>query len=403
MNILIVSQYFSPENFRINDLADELNNRGNNITVLTGIPNYPHGKYFNGYGVFKKNKEKINNIKIIRSPIIPRGSGSGIRLALNYLSFVFGAIFSSLQLLNKKFDIIFVFEPSPITVCLPAIFIKKIKKIPICLWVLDLWPESVASASNIDSKLVPRLLNPLVRYIYNKSDKILVSSKGFIESIKNKGINKNKIIYFPQWAEEIFKPLIPKHNFLEKIPNNSFKIMFAGNIGEAQDFPSIIKTAKILKNENIHWIILGSGRKEKWVKNQIIKHRLVNNFHMLGNFPLDRMPEFYAQADSMLFSLKKEYIFSITIPAKVQSYLACGKPILAMIDGEAASVVDESKAGLACESQNPEDFAKNILKFSKLEKNELNKLGNNAINFYNKEFERKMLIDKLENIFTKIA
>ena len=236
MNILIVSQYFSPENFRINDLADELNHRGNNITVLTNVPNYPHGKYFDGYGIFKKNKENINNINIIRSPIIPRGSGSGIRLTLNYLSFVFGAIFSSLQLINKKFDVIFVFEPSPITVCLPAIFIKKIKKIPICLWVLDLWPESVVSANNLNTKFVPSLLNPLVKYIYNKSDKILVSSKGFIDSIKKRGISKNKIIYFPQWAEEIFKPLIPKQKLLEKIPNHSFKIMFAGNIGEAQDF-----------------------------------------------------------------------------------------------------------------------------------------------------------------------
>ena len=403
MNILIVSQYFSPENFRINDLADELNHRGNNITILTGIPNYPDGKYFNGYGLFKKNKEKINNIKIIRSPIIPRGSGSGIRLALNYLSFVFGAIFSSLQLLNKKFDVIFVFEPSPITVCLPAIFIKKIKKIPICLWVLDLWPESVASASNIDSKLVPRLLNPLVRYIYNKSDKILVSSKGFIESIKNKGINKNKIIYFPQWAEEIFKPLIPKHNFLEKIPNNSFKIMFAGNIGEAQDFPSIIETAKILKNENIHWIILGSGRKEKWVKNQIIKHKLVNNFHMLGNFPLDRMPEFYAQADSMLFSLKKEYIFSITIPAKVQSYLACGKPILAMIDGEAAKIINESKAGFSCPSENPEKLVENIKKLQSISKNSINQLSQNGMDYYKRQFERNMLINKLEHLLKNIS
>ncbi len=403
MNILIVSQYFSPENFRINDLADELNHRGNNITVLTSVPNYPHGKYFDGYGIFKKNKENINNINIIRSPIIPRGSGSGIRLTLNYLSFVFGAIFSSLQLINKKFDVIFVFEPSPITVCLPAIFIKKIKKIPICLWVLDLWPESVVSASNLNTKFVPSLLNPLVKYIYNKSDKILVSSKGFIDSIKKRGISKNKIIYFPQWAEEIFKPLIPKQKLLEKIPNHSFKIMFAGNIGEAQDFPSIIETAKILKNENIHWIILGSGRKQKWVKKEIVKNKLTDKFHMLGSYPLDRMPEFYAQADCMLFSLKREYIFSITIPAKVQSYLACGKPVLAMIDGEAASVIENSKAGLTCESQNPNKFAKNILKLSKLKKNELNELGNNAINFYNKEFERKMLIDKLENIFTEIT
>ena len=172
MNILIVSQYFYPEPFRINDLAHEFKKRGHNLTILTGIPNYPDGKYYEGYGVFKKNREDYKGFKIFRSPLISRGSGSSFRLSVNYISFIFGSIFTSFFLLNKKFDIIFVFEPSPITVCLPAIFIKKIKKIPICFWVLDLWPESVKSAGNLKSGIILKFLNSLVKYIYTNSDRL---------------------------------------------------------------------------------------------------------------------------------------------------------------------------------------------------------------------------------------
>lgn len=403
MNILIVSQYFYPENFRINDFAQEFQSRGHNVTVLTGTPNYPTGKYFDGYGVFKKNREIYNDIEIFRSPLIPRGSGTSIRLALNYFSFIVGGIFTSFYLLNKKFDIIFVFEPSPITVCLPAIFIKKLKKVPICFWVLDLWPESVVSAGNLKTGIIPKILNPLVKFIYTNSDKILVSSRGFINSIVEKGINENKVVFFPQWAETIFKPIKYGSYLLGAVPKNSFKIMFAGNIGEAQDFPSILETARILKDKiNIQWVILGGGRKEEWVKSKIREYKLEKTFHLLGSFPLEMMPAYYSQADCMLFSLKKEYIFSITIPAKVQTYLACAKPIIAMIDGEAAKLIVDAKAGLSCPSESPELLAKNIEYLSLLSEAELSKLGDNALLHYKKEFERSMLMDKMENIFYRM-
>ena len=403
MKILIVSQYYYPENFRINDLALEFKNRGHNISVLTGIPNYPTGSFFEGYGIIKKNKEVINGISIYRSPLITRGSGSKIRLGLNYISFVIGALFTSRKLLSKDFDIIFVFEPSPITVCIPAIFIKKIKKIPICFWVLDLWPESVISAGNLKPGFILRILNPLVKFIYNNSDKILVSSKGFTNSIAQKGINKNKLTFFPQWAETIFKPIVADGSLINNLPEKSFKIMFAGNIGEAQDFPSILKAAKILKaNMNIQWIILGGGRKEEWVKNKIKEDHLEGCFHMLGSFPLEMMPKFYANADCMLFSLKREYIFSITIPAKVQSYLACAKPVVGMIDGEASNIIKDAKAGLVCPSESPEILAKNIERLSKLNERELRKLGSNALSYYKKEFERTMLMNRMEAIFNQM-
>ena len=400
MNILIVTPHFHPENFRINDFALEFVKRGHQISVLTAVPDYPSGIFINGYGIFKKTRENYKGIHIYRAPLIPRGSGSNLRLALNYISYVIGAVFTSLFILRKKLDIIFVFEPSPITVGLPAIFIKKIKRIPICFWVLDLWPESVVSAGNLKSGLIPKLLNPIVKFIYHHCDKILVSSNGFIKSIVSKGVGAGKIEFFPQWAEPIFRPVEKKCELLPKIiPKESFKIMFAGNIGEAQDFPAILNAAKLLKSEkNIHWIIIGNGRRAEWVKNQIIEYGLQDYVHMLGRHPIEKMPDYYALADAMLFSLKDEYIFSITIPAKVQSYLACGKPILAMVNGEAANVINDNNAGYTCVAGDYNTLAYNVIKMSELENSDLEKLSANSLQCYKNKFERDVLLNKVENI-----
>ncbi len=401
---MVVTHYFFPENFRINDLAIGMKEKGHNISVLTSIPNYPGPSYYKGYGLNQRREEDWNGIKIRRSPLIPRGSGSNLMLAISWLSSVLGGLFSSIFHFKKKYDVIFVFAPSPILTCLPAIFIKRIKKIPICLWVLDLWPESVTSAGNLQSSLIPKLLNPVIKYIYKNSDKVLVSSNGFINAIMKKGITPNKIEFFPQWAESIFKPISNYKNLLNDIPSNSFKIMFAGNIGEAQDFFSIIEAAKILKSEkHIHWIILGSGRKEPWLRKKIIEYNLNDCFHLLGRHPIDKMPEFYAEADCMLFSLKKEYIFSITIPAKVQSYLACAKPIIAMIDGEGSKIINNSNAGLSCASGDSDQLAKNIKKLSLMDKNDLTQLGENGLAYYNKYFERNQLLNILESRLLELS
>ena len=401
LNILVVTPHFYPENFRINDFAEEFVKRGHDITVLTAVPDYPNGQFHEGYGIFKQSRELYKGIKIFRAPLIPRGSGTNIRLALNYISYVMGAIFTSLFLLKNKFDIVFVFEPSPITVGIPAIFVKKINKIPLCFWVLDLWPESVVSAGNLNkTSLIPKILNQIVKFIYKHSDKILVSSNGFIDSIEAKGISRDKIEFFPQWAEPIFKPIKSTKYLLGDIPENSFKIMFAGNIGEAQDFPSILEAAKTLKyNTNIQWIILGGGRRKSWVKTKIDEYGLEKCFHLLGSFPLEKMPEFYAHADAMLFSLKDEYIFSITIPAKVQTYLACGKPVLAMINGEGGKVVLDANAGLVCPAERPDRLVENILEMNKLAVEDISQMGKNARMYYDENFERSFLFKKIENIF----
>ncbi len=320
------------------------------------------------------------------------------------MSFAICASFTSLLKIKDDFDVIFVHETSPITVVIPAIIIKKLKKSPICLWVLDLWPESVFVAGNINSNFINNLLLPLVRFIYRHSDKILVQSRGFIPSIKDKGVDEKKLIYFPNWAEKIFKPVNKIETSYSSLLPDGFRVMFAVNIGEAQDFQSILEAAAIIKERmDIHWIIIGDGRKKEWVEKQVKEKGLDKTFHLLGKFPLESMPMFYTFADTMLVSLKKNPIFALTIPGKIQSYMACGKPILAMLDGEGARVIEEAMAGLTCNAANPKTLAKNVMEMYKMGKIELEKRGKNARQYYEKYFDRSYLVDRAIAIFESLT
>ncbi len=404
MKILIITQYFWPENFRINDLALALSEKGHDISILTGIPNYPEGSFFKGYGIFSKRKDNYKGIKIYRSILVSRGKSKGIRLIINYLSFAFFASMSILFMINKKFDVVFVYEPSPITVGLPAIVIKKIKKIPICFWVQDLWPESVISAGNIKSKFIIKIILLLVKYIYNNCDKILVQSKGFIQSLVDKGVYGTKLVYYPNWAENIFQAKVSKDDALLKILPKGFIILFAGNIGEAQDFSSILTAAeKIKEHKDIHWVILGNGRKKEWVEEQVQIRGLEKTFHLPGEYPVETMPFFYSKADVLLVSLKNEPIFSLTIPGKVQSYMASGKPILAMLNGEGARIIKEADAGLTCNSGDADGLAANVVKMNKMKKSTLNTFGKNSKKYYQDNFNREHLIDRIEQILQALG
>ena len=312
-------------------------------------------------------------------------------------------LFASIRavfLARNKFDVIFVHQPSPITVGIPAIVIKKLQKTPIFFWVLDLWPESISAAGNLHSSFIFKMILPIVRFIYKYSDRILVSSPAFIPSIVDKGIPRKKVVYFPQWAESIFMPISEPDNEYKALLPNGFLVMFAGNIGEAQDFESILKAAKLtIKYKDIHWIVVGGGRKEEWVKLQSESKGLQKNFHLLGKFPLEVMPKLFALADVMLISLKKANIFSLTIPAKIQSYLACGKPILSMMDGEGSRIIKEAKAGLTSSAENPQDLAKNVIRMKEMQYKDIINMKISAKKYYDRNFERSFLLNKIEQLF----
>lgn len=392
MRILIVSQYFWPEHFRINDLAEGLVERGHEVTVLTGSPNYPEGKIFAGYG-YVNAPETHNGVRILRVPLIPRGRGSGLRLALNYLSYLVSASLLGPFLCRGSFDLIFVCQLSPVTVGIPAALLKRLKRAPILFWILDLWPESIVAAGGVRATWVYKGLDAVVQYIYKHCDRILYTSKGFASSIQSRGVEPSRLSYFPNWVEPAPEAVGAPPVELPK----GFRILFAGNVGEAQDFGTILDAAERLRDHpNIQWIILGEGRQWSWVKEQVEARGLSSCFHLLGRFPADTMPSFFSQADALLVTLKRDPVFALTVPGKVQSYMACGKPILAALDGEGARLIQEAQAGLAVPSGNALDLAASVLKLSQLPPNERYKMGKSAKHYCDIYFSREELFEELE-------
>lgn len=396
MDILIVTQYFWPELFRINDLAEGLVARGHQVTVLTGKPNYPKGKFFTGYNFLNKHRESFGPITIIRSPLIPRGSKK-FQLALNYFSFAFFASIVGI-FCCKKPDVIFVYEPSPITVGIPAIVLKKIKKAPIIFWVQDLWPESIIAIGAIRSNHILKLIKKLTQFIYKKCDTILVTSKAYIDSITKFDVPSKKIHYFPQTAEALYRPIASAHLLPEeKILPKGFRIMFSGNIGSAQNIENILEAAKILKEHtHIQWIFIGDGSKRKWLQDEIKNAQLTKTVCWLGQHAVESMPRFFSCADVLLVSLKDDPVFSLTIPAKIQSYLACAKPIIAALDGEGKKIIEEAQAGLAISINNPKELAEAALQLSQLSQDHLLQMGINGRRYFDQHFNRDSLLENLE-------
>lgn len=398
MHVLVISQYFWPEDFRINDVVRGLAGRGHQVTVLTGRPNYPGGKLFPGYGQFNRRVEEYEGARILRVPLTTRGQNSGLRLALNYLSFAASASLFGPFLCTGKYDAILVFEPSPVTIGIPARILASLKRLPMLFWVQDLWPESLEATGAVKSLLILGLVKRLVSWIYRGCDRILVQSEAFVEPVKQFDVPPGKIGYLPNSAEAVYKPAEKSDLPAGATLPEGFCIMFAGNIGAAQSFETILSAAELLRDhKSIHWVILGDGRQAEWVREEVTRRKLANCFHLMGRFPVDSMPAWFAHADAMLVTLKRSPIFALTIPSKVQSYLACAKPVVAAIDGEGARIVDISGAGLSAPAEDAQALADAVLSLYKMPDEERVAMGRNGLAYFKDNFARDLLLDRLEH------
>jgi glycosyltransferase involved in cell wall biosynthesis len=304
-----------------------------------------------------------------------------------------------------KFDAIFVQQLSPATMALPGLWVKSRQGIPLVLWVLDLWPESIVASSNIKNNFIIKPIEKLVKWIYNKSDLILVSSKFFTQSVLEKCKNKNmKVEHFPNWAEDVFIKTSKSSIIDYKIPELpvGFNVMFAGNIGEAQDFEAILIAAELTKNEGVNWLFIGDGRKLDWVKNEVISRKIAN-IYIFGRHPMESMPLFFEKADAMLVSLKDEPIFSLTVPAKIQAYMASGKIILGMLNGEGNVLINESKCGFAVPAGSSKGLAEIVNKLKNFNSEKIKEMESNAVSYYYRFFSKNMLLSKLEKILIEIV
>ena len=403
MRILVVSQYFWPEDFRINDLVDGLVERGHEVEVLTGLPNYPGGRFFRGYGWRGPWTQSRNRVRIFRAPLVPRGKKTAIQMALNAASFAIIASLVGLLRCRRRYDAIFVYEPSPVTVVFPGIVLRAFKRTKLVFWVLDLWPLSLTASGLMTSKWLNRLVTYMTRFFYRRCDLVLVPSRGYFKDIRSVAASsKPPIDYLPQWAGEAGSG----DGELASLPSlpDGFNVMFAGNIGAAQDFETVLAAAERLRNRpDIHWIIVGDGHMLDWLRSQIEERGLGTLVHCLGRYPSNHMSAFFAKADALLATLRSHPIFAVTVPAKIQSYLEAGKPLITAIDGEVFRLVTQHRVGIAVPASDDFALADAVAHLADLSQTERLVLGRNARSLYEQEYRRDVALDRLEYFLCEVV
>lgn len=394
MRLLVISQYYWPENFRINEVVQTMRLSDVEVEVLTGKPNYPTGKVFGGYRAWGCMQETLHGVQVHRVPLFPRGKG-GIRLAVNYLSFVFScAVFGVWLLRGRHFDIIFVFAPSPILQAIPAIWLGRLKKCPMVLWVQDLWPQSISATGHIRNRLILCVVEQVVRFIYRHADLLLVQSQAFVKAVRALA-GDTPIKYYPNSVDASFT--IPASGSIPPVTglDVGFSVMFAGNIGSAQAVDVIVDAATRLKEyANIQFVVLGDGSSRDWMQHEAKKRGLVN-LHLPGRFPVETMPGLMQKASALLVTLADREIFAATVPNKVQAYMAAGRPIIACLPGEGARLVAEAGAGISVRAEDGKALAAAVLQLYRMSESEREELGRKGRAYFHEHFDHEKLVDQL--------
>lgn len=396
--ILIVGQHYWPETFRITDIAEGLVERGYEVEVLCGTPNYPAGKFFDGYGFFRRKSETRNGVKITRVPEIPRGNNSNFRIGLNFISFPFFALFYVPFFLFKKYDRVVAYQLSPVFMSLPAILLAKLKRKPLFFYVCDFWPHSLFSMVQINNPLSRNIITKVSYWHYRRSDGIIGVFKGMQERfISDVGIDKEKTLYIPQAPEKVYETQAHDKK-LESRFKGTFNIVFAGNINPAQCFDVITQAAKIVKDRsynNVRYIILGDGMSRKWLEKEVHGLGLGGQFVFEGLKPVEEVPKYQSIADATIVALSKSPLFEYGIPAKVYSYMPAGKPIIASMDGEGQRLINNyAKCGICVDSGDVEGLADAIEKLINTPLKQRVSMGNNGKDYYFKHFEREHNLDR---------
>ncbi|NYT64551.1 glycosyltransferase family 4 protein [Alcaligenaceae bacterium] len=409
MKIALVTQYFWPETFSINDLVKSLVDQGHSVEVFTGKPNYPEGQVFDGYSPEGATTEIFyNSVPVHRAPLRPRGAGGAKNLVLNYLSFVYNGLkHFPRQAQGKDFDVILVFTLSPITSVIPAIYLKWRLKTHLAIWVLDLWPESLRATGFIKNRAVLGLVGCMVRIIYGCSDTILVQSRAFIAAV-SRYTKRDKVFYYPNSHVDVPRfasDVTTVPGDVLQLMDENFCLVFTGNLGTAQALPTIIAAADQLRSlHDFRLVLVGSGSMSGWLQQQ--KQDLgLDNVILAGRYPAVEMPQFLVRASGLLVSLTAAEIFSQTVPAKIQSYLAAGRPIIASLNGEGAAVVLEARAGISCPAEDVDALVAAIKHLYDLPVTERQSLGRRGRDYFLKHFETNAqaaaLVDVLQQRIAK--
>lgn len=397
MRVLLVSQYFWPEQFRINDVVRSLVERGVEVDVLTGKPNYPEGSIYPGYSAAGTQTEKSNGATLFRVPLLPRGRGRAWQLAMNYLSFVLsGLAFGPWLVRKRRYDVVFAYGLSPILQVIPAILLARLHGCKLVVWVQDLWPESLSATGHVRNSLVLRLVGHVVAWIYRRCDLILVQSEAFVAPVR-KLAGQVPIRYYPNSVDPAFAQPLDGAAPVSDVPamQDGFVVMFAGNVGAAQAVETILDAATLLREHPVvRFVVFGNGSRWSWLRDQVASRGL-GNLHLPGQFPVSAMPGLMRQAGALLVTLADKPIFAATVPNKVQAYLASARPIVACLNGEGARIVEEAGAGLSVPAENAKALAAAVVKIYEMSAEQRNQLGENGLAYFNANFDHDRLVGTL--------
>jgi glycosyltransferase involved in cell wall biosynthesis len=405
MRILLFSHYFWPESFPINDLCLGLQERGHQVTVVCPLPNYPEGEFYPGYGLRQGRREEFHGVEVIRVPVVPRGNGRALRMALNYVSSALFECIEVLRLWRRDFDLVFVYQPSPVTTGLAGWLRKQIRGTPVLFWVQDLWPETLSATGFIKNPILLGAVGLLVRLLYRDCDRLLIQSHAFRAPVEKMGVSPEQIVFFPNSADAFYQPVeVPSEAPERALLPEGFRIMYAGNLGAAQDFETMLDAAEKLRHlADLRWILLGHGRKAKWLEEEVRRRGLEEQVHLLGRHPKECMPTFLSLAEALLVTLRKDPIFELTVPSKVQPYMACGKPILAILEGEGARLLQEAGAGYSSHPGDAAGLVENVERLYQADAEGRAILGRASRKFFLTHFERGKLFQRLEGWMEEVA
>ena len=400
--VLVLSQHFWPESLRINDVVLDLQRAGCQVSVLTGQPNYPGGQVFAGYRALATGVQIHRGLTIHRVPLVPRGRGGALRLVVNYLSFIAAAsTVGAWRLRGQPFDAIFVYGTSPILQAIAAIALGRIKRCAVVTWVQDLWPESLVVTGYVRSPVLLRAVSWVVRWIYQRCDLLLVQSEAFTDRVLPLA-GQTPVRYHPNPGEVAAQDVgkIPAEPGVDSAApalrlQPGFNLVFAGNLGMAQALDSVLDAAELLQDlPDFRLVLVGSGQRGAWLAEQVARRGL-RNVQLAGRFEPQQMPAILAQASALLVSLVDDPAMRLTVPSKVQSYLAAGKPIIAALDGEGARLVQACGAGIACAAAQPQALADAVRRLHAMSDAHQQALGRAGQQHYREHFDPSQLATAL--------
>ena len=400
--ILLLTQWFEPEpTFKGLTFAKELKRQGFEVEVVTGFPNYPGGKVYPGYHIKWFQREVLDGIIINRVPLYPSHDRSAVRRIMNYVSFAFSSLIYII-FFTRRMDVIYAYHP-PLTVGFVAAIYKLIRRTQMVLDVQDLWPDTLRATGMIKNKYVLSIIGEVAQFTYRLSDRIVVLSEGFKDRLISRNVDEEKINIIMNWADEDKLNLITENKHYTIDDEKYFNILFAGNMGRAQAIISVLESADILatQNSSVRFILLGRGLEVENLK-KMVSSRKLNNVIFLPAVGMEQVGGFLRSADALLVHLRDDELFEITIPSKIQAYMAIGKPILVAVKGDAANLVNEARCGLIAEPENPVSLANAALKLKSMTKEELQIMGANGKEYYSRELSMEAGVSKFTKVFKEI-